>query len=471
MKMGSSVVPASRSATVPRYGFSIRGPSAVSTRWAWWVDDQQAPVLLQPETGKALLDQPRRHVGVVQPGRLQRRRPGCRSAAGTVHEEADAPGHTMGERWRRPRGRVTGHRPTPARWRPDPPTRQSIGARGRALRPPPSGAAPLHARGRALGHEPGDIHQGVARAVGAHVEPGRVIRGQPAQDVRPQDPLLQPLPVMEAAVVPDGRAADRHQVDHARAAAQASRAADVSAIGSRASSTRSATVTRLTRARSSAEPASTRVEDDHDGPGPARCGASNRRILPVPRRASDRPPVTGVDGSAKARCHAGGGYRLRAAPLGASTARAMLRDAALQSRLGSTGSWTTSMPGRTGRSRSAAPASVLVEPGTRVATIGSCFAAELASMMDVVGIPGAMHPGGLFYSTDHDPPGARAARRRLAGAGGEPLWAVGRPGRPVPRLRHGLSGRSGPARAARTTADAAAGAVFRDAASWSSRSA
>lgn len=41
----------------------------------------------------------------------------------------------------------------------------------------------------------------------------------------------------------------------------------------------------------------------------------------------------------------------------------------------------------------------LVTPDTRVATIGSCFAAELAEMMGTVGIRGAMHPGGLFYST------------------------------------------------------------------------
>ena len=41
----------------------------------------------------------------------------------------------------------------------------------------------------------------------------------------------------------------------------------------------------------------------------------------------------------------------------------------------------------------------LIGPTTKVATIGSCFAAELASMMDKVGVVGAMHPGGLFYST------------------------------------------------------------------------
>lgn len=46
-----------------------------------------------------------------------------------------------------------------------------------------------------------------------------------------------------------------------------------------------------------------------------------------------------------------------------------------------------------------APSVRLVGPETRVATIGSCFAAELADMMGEVGIKGAMHPSGLFYTT------------------------------------------------------------------------
>lgn len=41
----------------------------------------------------------------------------------------------------------------------------------------------------------------------------------------------------------------------------------------------------------------------------------------------------------------------------------------------------------------------LVGPTTKVATIGSCFAQELARAMGTVGIQGGMHPGGLFYST------------------------------------------------------------------------
>ena len=71
-----------------------------------------------------------------------------------------------------------------------------------------------------------------------------------------------------------------------------------------------------------------------------------------------------------------------------------------------------------------APVLRLVTPETRVATIGSCFAAELAEMMDVVGIRGAMHPGGLFYSTAT----IRQELERLTGGwperATEPLWTV-----------------------------------------------
>ncbi|MEW6225334.1 MAG: GSCFA domain-containing protein [Chloroflexota bacterium] len=71
-----------------------------------------------------------------------------------------------------------------------------------------------------------------------------------------------------------------------------------------------------------------------------------------------------------------------------------------------------------------APVVRLVTPETRVATIGSCFAAELAEMMDVVGIRGAMHPGGLFYSTAT----IRQELERLTGGwperAAEPLWSV-----------------------------------------------
>jgi len=72
-----------------------------------------------------------------------------------------------------------------------------------------------------------------------------------------------------------------------------------------------------------------------------------------------------------------------------------------------------------------APAVRLVGPATRVATIGSCFAAELAGMMGEVGIQGAMHPSGLFYTTAT----IRQELERIAGGwaerSAEPSWPVG----------------------------------------------
>jgi hypothetical protein len=67
----------------------------------------------------------------------------------------------------------------------------------------------------------------------------------------------------------------------------------------------------------------------------------------------------------------------------------------------------------------------LIEPDTTVATIGSCFAAELAGMMKEARLRGAMHPGGLFYSTAT----IRQELERIAGGwperAVEPLWRVG----------------------------------------------
>jgi hypothetical protein len=101
----------------------------------------------------------------------------------------------------------------------------------------------------------------------------------------------------------------------------------------------------------------------------------------------------------------------------------------------------------------------LVGPETRVATIGSCFAAELASMMDVVGINGAMHPGGLFYSTTT----IRQELERIAGGwperAAEPAWASMAAWSTVPRLRHDLPDQAS-LDAARSAADTAAGEVF-----------
>jgi hypothetical protein len=43
--------------------------------------------------------------------------------------------------------------------------------------------------------------------------------------------------------------------------------------------------------------------------------------------------------------------------------------------------------------------SPVIDAKSKIATIGSCFAAEIAAAMDRLGLDGAMHPGGLFYTT------------------------------------------------------------------------
>ncbi len=67
---------------------------------------------------------------------------------------------------------------------------------------------------------------------------------------------------------------------------------------------------------------------------------------------------------------------------------------------------------------------LLIGPSTLVATIGSCFADELAKVMGTTGIQGGMHPGGLFYSTAT----IRQELERIAGGwdarGTEPAWEV-----------------------------------------------
>ncbi|MFN8629421.1 MAG: GSCFA domain-containing protein [Chloroflexota bacterium] len=71
-----------------------------------------------------------------------------------------------------------------------------------------------------------------------------------------------------------------------------------------------------------------------------------------------------------------------------------------------------------------APTVRLIGPTTKVATIGSCFAEELASMMGEVGIHGAMHPSGLFYTTAT----IRQELERIAGGwperDAEPAWRI-----------------------------------------------
>lgn len=105
----------------------------------------------------------------------------------------------------------------------------------------------------------------------------------------------------------------------------------------------------------------------------------------------------------------------------------------------------------------------LIETTTKVATIGSCFASELAAMMDTVGIRGAMHPGGLFYSTAT----IRQELERIAGGwperSAEPIWSVGE-GWVDPFRDYGVNH---PDEAtllgSRAQADAAADSLFRDA--------
>jgi hypothetical protein len=110
-----------------------------------------------------------------------------------------------------------------------------------------------------------------------------------------------------------------------------------------------------------------------------------------------------------------------------------------------------------------APIDPIIGPTTKVATIGSCFASELGSMMGKVGIVGGMHPGGLFYSTAT----IRQEMERLAGGwadrAAEPLWSV--PGGFVDPFRDYSTTHPDEATllAERAAADAAADALFRDA--------
>ncbi len=109
-----------------------------------------------------------------------------------------------------------------------------------------------------------------------------------------------------------------------------------------------------------------------------------------------------------------------------------------------------------------APLDPLIDAETKVATIGSCFASELASMMGKVGIVGGMHPGGLFYSTAT----IRQELERLAGGwperATEPAWPVD--GGFVDPFRDYSTTHPDEATlvAERAAADAAADALFRD---------
>lgn len=105
----------------------------------------------------------------------------------------------------------------------------------------------------------------------------------------------------------------------------------------------------------------------------------------------------------------------------------------------------------------------LVEPTTKVATIGSCFAAELAQVMGEVGIVGGMHPSGLFYSTAT----IRQELERIAGGwqerSAEPLWRVGDGWVDPFRDYDTRHADEETLLASRRTAEAAADALFQDA--------
>jgi hypothetical protein len=105
----------------------------------------------------------------------------------------------------------------------------------------------------------------------------------------------------------------------------------------------------------------------------------------------------------------------------------------------------------------------LIDRSTKVATIGSCFAQELAKVMGTVDIQGGMHPGGLFYSTAT----IRQELERIAGGwperAADPPWQVG--GGLVDPFRDYDTKHADEAAllAGRAAADAAADALFRDA--------
>jgi hypothetical protein len=105
----------------------------------------------------------------------------------------------------------------------------------------------------------------------------------------------------------------------------------------------------------------------------------------------------------------------------------------------------------------------LIDQSTKVATIGSCFAQELAKVMGTVAIHGGMHPGGLFYSTAT----IRQELERIAGGwperAAEPPWTI-EGGLVDPFCDYDTRYPDEAAlQAARTEADAAADDLFRGA--------
>jgi hypothetical protein len=105
----------------------------------------------------------------------------------------------------------------------------------------------------------------------------------------------------------------------------------------------------------------------------------------------------------------------------------------------------------------------LIDGSTKVATIGSCFAHELAKVMGTVDIAGGMHPGGLFYSTAT----IRQELERVCGGWperqSEPLWSVGDGFVDPFRDYDTTYPDEATLRAGRAEMDVAADALFRDA--------
>jgi hypothetical protein len=105
----------------------------------------------------------------------------------------------------------------------------------------------------------------------------------------------------------------------------------------------------------------------------------------------------------------------------------------------------------------------IIGPSTKVATIGSCFASELAAVMTDVGIDGGMHPAGLFYSTAT----IRQELERIAGGWPqqreEPLWRIGEGFVDPFRDYDTVHASEGALQAARAGVEATAGELFRGA--------
>lgn len=105
----------------------------------------------------------------------------------------------------------------------------------------------------------------------------------------------------------------------------------------------------------------------------------------------------------------------------------------------------------------------IIGPTTKVATIGSCFASELAASMGKAGVRGAMHPGGLFYTSTT----IRQELERLAGGwperATEPSWETDGGWVDPFRDYHTRYPDESALHASRQEADAAAEALFRDA--------